>query len=149
MPSAPPATVRSRIERYEWPLFVILSLLLAVTVLTARSLVALGTPDVLDWDETYYASTTATAAHGLGLYPYVQGFPPIHDMGGVGYVILVYVAAYKLLGPHLIALRLVSLCASVVAVAGIFVLTRRLYGPTAGFAALALTPSLYLFQLSN
>jgi 4-amino-4-deoxy-L-arabinose transferase-like glycosyltransferase len=148
MPPAP-ATVRSRLESHAPLLFLILSLLLALTALTVRGVVALGTPDVLDWDETYYASTTSTAAHGLGLYPYVLGYPPIHDMGGIGYVIYLYVLAYKLLGPHLIALRLVSLCASVLAVAGLSVLTRRLYGVTAGFAALALTPSLHLFQLSN
>jgi 4-amino-4-deoxy-L-arabinose transferase-like glycosyltransferase len=144
-----PDTLRSRLETHGRLLFLILSLILALTALTARGLVALGTPDVLDWDETYYASTTATAAHGLGLYPYALGYPPIHDMGGMGYVVFLYVLAYKLLGPHLSALRLVSLCVSVLAVTSLFVLTRRWYGATAGLAALALAPSLLLFQLSN
>ena len=66
-------------------------------------------PDVLDWDETYYASTTATAARGLGLYPFVQGYPQIPSMGGVGYGVYFYVLAYQTLGPYLLPLRFVSL----------------------------------------
>jgi 4-amino-4-deoxy-L-arabinose transferase-like glycosyltransferase len=129
--------------------FLILSLLLALAALTGRAISALGTDEILDWDETYYASTTSTAAHGLGFYPYVLGYPPIPNMGGVGYVVSLYVLAYKLLGPHLLALRLVSFLASLLAVAGLCVLTGRLYGSAAGLAALALTPSLLVFHLSN
>jgi hypothetical protein len=81
------------------------ALVIALTVLVARGATAFGTSDVLDWDETYYASTTSTAAHGLGLYPYVLGYPQIPNMGGVGFVIYLYVLAYKLIGPHLISLR--------------------------------------------
>jgi 4-amino-4-deoxy-L-arabinose transferase-like glycosyltransferase len=129
--------------------FLLLSLLLVLAALAARALSALGTGEILDWDETYYASTTSTAAHGLGFYPYVLGYPAIPNMGGVGYVVSLYVLAYRLLGPHLLALRLVSLLASLVAVAGLSVLTGRLYGSAAGLAALAITPSLLVFHLSN
>jgi len=122
---------------------------LAASALIARAAVAFGTDDVLDWDETYYTSTTATAAHGLGLYPYVLGYPLIPHMGGTGYAVFLYVLAYKLFGPHLWALRLVAFLISLVAVAGVGVLTRRLFGSAAGLAALALTPSLLVFQLSN
>ncbi len=140
-----PPTSRARYKSA----FLLLSLLLALAALTGRAITALGTGEILDWDETYYASTTSTAAHGLGFYPYVLGYPPIPNMGGVGYVVSLYVLAYKLLGPHLLALRLVSFLASLLAVAGLSVLTGRLYGSAAGLAALALTPSLLLFQLSN
>ena len=136
-------------KRRAGTLFLILCLTLALAALTARALVALGTDEVLDWDETYYASTTSTAAHGLGLYPYVLGYPSIPNMGGVGHIVFLYVLAYKQLGPHLTSLRLVSFLVSLIAVAGISLLTGRLYGSAAGLAALALTPSLLIFQLSN
>jgi hypothetical protein len=129
--------------------FLILCVGLAAAALAARAVTALGTSAVLDWDETYYASTTSTAAHGLGLYPYVLGYPQIHNMGGLGYVVYLYVAAYNVLGPHLAALRLVSLLASLLAIAGAGILTRQLYGSAAGLAAVALTPSLLIVQLSN
>ena len=70
-------------------------------------------------------------------------------MGGVGHIVFLYVLAYKQLGPHLSSLRLVSFLVSLIAVAGISLLTGRLYGSAAGLAALALTPSLLIFQLSN
>jgi 4-amino-4-deoxy-L-arabinose transferase-like glycosyltransferase len=129
--------------------FLIVTLVLGLSVLAVRALVALGSDGVLDWDETYYASTTSTAAHGLGFYPYVLGYERIPHMGGLGYVISLYVFAYKLLGPHLSALRLVSLLVSLLAVAGLFVLTKKWYGSAAGLAAVALTPSLLIFHLSN
>jgi len=62
--------------------FLALCLVLAGTAFTARTLVALGSNGLLDWDETYYASTTSTAAHGLGLYPYVLGYPRIYKVPG-------------------------------------------------------------------
>jgi 4-amino-4-deoxy-L-arabinose transferase-like glycosyltransferase len=129
--------------------FLLLCLMLAVAGFGARVVLALSAHDLLDWDETYYASTTSTAAHGLGLYPYIVGYPPIHDMGGVGYVMLLFVIAYKVAGPSLLALRVVSLAASAAAVAGITVLTLRIHGRTAALAAMALTPSLVIFRLSN
>jgi Dolichyl-phosphate-mannose-protein mannosyltransferase len=122
---------------------------LALVALTARAVTALGTRGLLDWDETYYTSTAATAAHGLGLYPYVLGYPPIPNMGGVGYIVSLYVIAYKLVGPHLFGLRIVSLIASLLAVAGLALLARRLYGLSASLVAVALTPSLLVFHLSN
>jgi hypothetical protein len=70
-------------------------------------------------------------------------------MGGVGYVMAIYVLAYRLIGPHLWTLRLVSLAASVLAVAGLATLTRRWYGSAAAFATLAVTPALSVFQLTN
>ena len=112
--------------------FVLLAATLAIAALSVRAAIALGTPGLLEWDETYSASSTATAAHGIGLYPYVLGYPPIHAMGGLGYVIYLYVPAYAVLGPHLFGLRLVSLLAAVAAVAGLVVLTRRMYGSAAG-----------------
>jgi 4-amino-4-deoxy-L-arabinose transferase-like glycosyltransferase len=130
-------------------MFLLLCLTLAVAGFGARAAVALSAHDLLDWDETYYASTTSTAAHGLGLYPYILGYPRIHDMGGVGYVILLFVVAYKVAGPSLVALRVVSLAASAAAVAGITMLTLRIHGRAAALAALALTPSLVIFRLSN
>jgi Dolichyl-phosphate-mannose-protein mannosyltransferase len=129
--------------------FVSLCVLLALVSLTARAVAALGTRGLLDWDETYYTSTAATAAHGLGLYPYVLGYPQIPNMGGVGYIVSLYVIAYKLIGPHLIGLRVVSFIVSVLAVVGLGLLTRRLYGSSAGLVAVALTPSLLVFHLSN
>jgi 4-amino-4-deoxy-L-arabinose transferase-like glycosyltransferase len=129
--------------------FLILSLILSLAALTARAIVALGTDQVLDWDETYYASTASTAAHGLGFYPHVLGYPPIPHMGGLGYVVCMYVLAYDLFGPHLLGLRLLSFIVSLLGVAGLSVLTRRQYGSAAGLATLALTPSLLIFQLSN
>ena len=70
-------------------------------------------------------------------------------MGGVGYVILLFVVAYKVAGPSLVALRVVSLAASAAAVAGITMLTLRIHGRAAALAAMALTPSLVIFRLSN
>jgi Dolichyl-phosphate-mannose-protein mannosyltransferase len=130
-------------------LFVSVCVLLALVSLTARGISALGTRGLLDWDETYYTSTAATAAHGLGFYPYVLGYPQIPNMGGVGYVVSLYVLAYKLVGPQLIGLRIVSFIVSVLAVAGLGLLTRRLYGSAAGLVAIALAPSLLVFYLSN
>ena len=144
-----PPRVSGRLQRHTVLVFWLLCVGLAAATLTARAAVAFCTDDVLDWDETYYTSTTATAAHGLGLYPYVLGYPAIPHMGGTGYVVFLYVLAYKLLGPHLFGLRLVAFLVSLVAVAGVGVLTRRLFGSAAGLAALALTPSLLVFQLSN
>jgi 4-amino-4-deoxy-L-arabinose transferase-like glycosyltransferase len=139
-------SARARIQRRA---FLLLGVILGVAAFIARAMTALGTQHLLDWDETYYASTTSTAAHGLGFYPYVLGYAPIPNMGGIGYVISLYVLAYKVLGADLLSLRLMSFLASVVAVIGLFVLTRRLYGTAAGVAALAVAPSLMVFQLSN
>ncbi len=133
----------------EGGLFVALCVVLASVSLIARASTALATRGLLDWDETYYASIAATAAHGLGFYPYVLGYPQIPNMGGVGYIVSLYVMAYKLIGPHLIGLRVVSFIVSVLAVAGLGLLTRRLYGWSAGVVAVALTPSLLVFHLSN
>ena len=130
-------------------IFLLLCLILGIAGFVARGTIALGTPDPLEWDETYYASTTSTAAHGLGLYPYILGYPRLHDMGGVGYVILLFVIAYNAAGPSLIALRAVSLAASAAAIAGISILTLRVHGRAAALAALALTPSFVIFRLSN
>ena len=130
-------------------LFLFLTILLGVSGLVVRGLVALGSDDVLDWDETYYASTTSTAAHGYGLYPYALGYERIPHMGGIGYVLYLYVFAYKFIGPGLFGLRVVSFLVGLSAIAGLFVLARKWYGSATGFAALALTPSLLIFQLSN
>ena len=117
--------------------------------LVLRAHQALATPDVLDWDETYYVSTAVTAARGHGLYPYIFGFGPIRIMGGNGYAQYVYAFAVRLFGPSLIALRVVSLAASVAGLAGIWLLVRRLYGSAAAWMAAALTATMSLFMMAN
>lgn len=126
-----------------------LCLSLAALMLAARAAVALTTTGILDWDETYYASTTSTVAHGLGFYPYVLGYPPIPDMGGIGYVLGVYALAYTAIGPHLLSLRLVSLLASFAALAGLASLSRRWHGTAAALVTIAVAPALSVFQLTN
>ncbi len=110
---------------------------------------ALTTTGVLDWDETYYASTTSTVAHGLGFYPHILGYPPIPDMGGIGYVLGVYALAYTAIGPHLLSLRLVSVLASFVAIAGLATLSRRWHGTAAALVTIAIAPTLSVFRLTN
>lgn len=117
--------------------------------LTLRAHQALATPDVLDWDETYYLSTAVTAAHGHGLYPYIFGFGPTRIMGGYGYAVYVYAFAVWLFGPSLLALRAVSLVGSIAGLAGMWLLVRTLYGSAAGWMAAALTATMSLFMMSN
>lgn len=126
--------------------YVFLCIALAAVAMTARARLAFGTEKALNWDETYYASITATAAHGFGVYPYIMGYPQMPDYGGVGYYVYLDVVAYNLVGPTILSLRLVSYLASVVTLTGMFVFSRRWYGSAAGLVAVALTPWLWLFQ---
>jgi hypothetical protein len=129
--------------------FVLFAVVVGLAAIGVRGYAALATADVLDWDETYYASTTATAARGLGVYPFVLGYPQIPSMGGVGHVVYVYVLAYQVFGPHLLTLRFVSLAASLLAVAGMTVATRRLCGGAAAWVAFAIAPSLLTVYGTN
>jgi hypothetical protein len=130
-------------------LYVGLCLSLAIAAFAVRAFVAFESPGLLDWDEPYYASTAASAAHGLGFFPHVVGYPQIPDMGGTGYVTALYALAYLAFGPSLLVLRGVSIAVSFVALAGITELTRRWLGWTAALAALVVTSILPLFQLTN
>jgi hypothetical protein len=118
----------------------------AVALRIAR---AASTHDVLDWDETYYMSLAVTGASGGGLYPYIYGFGPMHLMGGIGYAAGSYVAAVRLFGPTIFALRGVSIAVSLAGLAGIWVLFRRSYGTAAAWIGAAITASVRLFVLSN
>jgi hypothetical protein len=110
---------------------------------------AFATHHVLDWDETYYMSLAMTGASGAGLYPYIYGFGPMHMMGGIGYAAWSYVAAVKLFGPTIFALRAVSIAVSLAGLAAIWVLVRTWYGTAAAWIGVTLTASLRLFVLSN
>ena len=110
---------------------------------------AFSTTAVLEWDETYYTSIAVTAAAGDGLYPYVFGFGPMPAMGGIGYAAYTYALAVKLFGPTIFGLRAVSLFASILGLAGVWVLVKAWYGSGTAWMATALTSSLNLFVLSN
>lgn len=110
---------------------------------------AFSTPMVLDWDETYYMSMAVTAAAGHGLYAYIFGFPPMPVMGGNGYAAYSYAIAVKLFGPTIYGLRFVSLAASLLGLAGVWVLVKRWYGSGAAWMAMSLVSGLQLFALSN
>ena len=114
-----------------------------------RAYQALGTRDLLEWDETYYYSLAVTSANGRGLYPYIFGFGPMTIMGGIGYSAYAYALAILVAGPTILALRVVSLAASVAGLAFMWLLVRRLYGSGAAWMATALTSALRLFLLSN
>jgi len=130
-------------------LFALVAVVVGLAAIGVRAYAALATADVLDWDETYYASTTATASRGLGVYPFVLGYPQIPSMGGIGHVVYLYVLAYQIFGPHLLTLRFVSLAASLLAVAGMTVATRRLCGGGAAWVAFAIAPSLLVVYGTN
>lgn len=114
-----------------------------------RAYVAVAARDVLQWDETYYFSQAVTGAGGRGLYPFVFGYPPMAILGGTGHLAWFYALAAHAAGPSVVALRLVSLVASVVAVLFMFLLARSLYGTAAAWMAAAITSALQLFVLSN
>lgn len=137
---------RSRTSRAARVLIFLVPLL---TALGFRAWRAFSTHQVLEWDETYYMSLAVTGASGGGLYPYIYGFGPMPLMGGVGYAAYSYVAAVKLFGPTIFALRGVSLLVSILGLAGIWMAVRTLYGSGTAWIAAALTASLQLFVLSN
>jgi hypothetical protein len=121
---------------------------LAVAV-ALRAWRALAARDVLEWDETYYLSLAVTAADGRGLYPYIFGYAPMPILGGVGYASYLYALAVMLAGPTILALRVVSLLASLAALACLWLLVRLWYGAGAAWIAAALVSALQLFALSN
>lgn len=129
--------------------FLIVTLTLASLTLIQRTAIAFSQSSALMWDERYYANIAATAAQGLGLYPFMQGYDPTPIMGGVSYATYLYVWAYQWIGTSIFALRVVPVIFTFVALAGFFALTRRLYGSATAFVGLALIPSLFLFQISN
>jgi hypothetical protein len=110
---------------------------------------ALSASDVLEWDETYYLSLAVTAADGRGLYPYIFGYGPMPILGGVGYAAYSYALAVMLAGPTIVALRAVSLLASLAGLCGIGLITRLWYGTAAAWIAVAITSALRLFAMSN
>ncbi len=114
-----------------------------------RTYQALETHDLLEWDETYYMSLAVTAADRRGLYPYVFGFAPMTIMGGVGYAAYAYALAVLIAGPTVLALRVVSLAASIIGLACIWLLVRRLYGSGTAWMATAIASALRLFVMSN
>jgi hypothetical protein len=114
-----------------------------------RGFIAFSIRGNLNWDETYYASIAATARAGLGLYPFVQGYPPIPVMGGMGHICYIYVLALALFGPTVIGMRLMSFLASLVGLSGIFILARRWYGSGTALVAVTCTASSTLFAMTN
>lgn len=120
-----------------------------IFAVSLRAYVALGTRDILEWDETYYMSLATTAAEGLGLYPHIYGYPRMPIMGGTGYAAYVYAWAVQLAGPTVFALRAVSLLASIAGLAAMWLLVKTLYGSGTAWMAAALTSALQLFVMSN
>lgn len=117
--------------------------------LGVRAYLALGTPDLLEWDETYYMSLAVTAAGGRGLYPYIFGYEPMAIMGGIGYAAYAYALAVLVAGPTILGLRLVSLAAALAGLACVWLLVRLLYGSGTAWMATAIASSLRLFVMSN
>lgn len=105
-------------------------------------------PGMLNYDERYYASIAATGASGLGLYPYIQNYPPMPIMGGVGGLAWLYVLAYKILGPTIWSLRVVVLIFYLLGLPAIYILFRRWYGTATAWLALVLIPASYFYTLS-
>jgi hypothetical protein len=136
----PRLAAASRIAIFVAPLLLALAL---------RAWIAFTTPGVLEWDETYYLSAAVTAADGRGLYPYVFGYGEMPILGGLGYTVYAYAVAVMAAGPTIIALRVVSLASSLVALVCLWLLVRRLYGSGAAWVAVALVPTLRLFVMSN
>jgi len=139
----------SKLRPYAPLLFTSTCMFFISLALLARAYIAFTTPEILNWDETYYASIASTYANGFGLQPYVQGYGDIPYMGGVGLFSASYSIAYQIIGPYLWALRLVSFLFSVIGLIGIFVLMRKWYGSATGLAAVAITGFLYLFDFTN
>lgn len=120
-----------------------------VMALVQRAIVAGATDHVLDWDETYYVSIAATAGAGLGLFPFVQGYPVMAAMGGIGHAMWTYVLAFEVFGSDVRSLRLVTFLAALVGLAGVWVLCRRWYGGTVASLTIAAVSSSTLFRMTN
>ncbi len=106
-------------------------------------------PGMLNHDERFYASTAATGASGFGLYPYIQDYPPMPIMGGVGHIAWLYAGAYKLFGPTIWGPRLVTWLFYLLALPAIFMLFRRWYGTATAWLAIALIPATYFYTFSH
>jgi 4-amino-4-deoxy-L-arabinose transferase-like glycosyltransferase len=137
---------RGRLARTARTAIFLLPLVLASAL---RIYQALGTRDVLDWDETYYVSLAVTAAAGRGLYAYLFGYPPMPVMGGIGYAAYLYAIAVRLAGPTVLALRVVSLLASFAGLWCAWLLVKKWYGSGAAWMAVALIAATRLFVMSN
>lgn len=129
-------------------LAVVGALVIVGAALLQRALVAFSTGHVLDWDETYYASIAATALAGYGLYPFVQGYPEMSAMGGIGHALWAYVAAFDLFGPDIRSLRGVTFAAAVGGLLGVFVLCRHWYGTLVAALTAAAVSSSTLFRMT-
>jgi hypothetical protein len=124
------------------------ALVVIAAALLQRGLVAFAAPEVLDWDETYYASIAATALAGYGLYPFVQGYPEMTAMGGIGHALWAYVGAFAAFGPDVRILRLVTFAAAALGLVGVWVLCRRWYGTTVAALTTAAVASSTLFRIT-
>jgi hypothetical protein len=98
----------------------------------ARAMLAFSTAHMLEWDETYYVNIAATRARGAGLYPYLFGFNATQSMGCIGYTAYSYALSVKFFGPTVRALRGVALCASVLAIVGMWMAVHARYGSRRG-----------------
>jgi len=124
------------------------SLMLTASVLLAAYHL-FTVPGMLNHDERYYASITATGAAGFGLYPYIQNYPPMPVMGGIGQLAWLYVAAYNLFGPTIWGMRLVVWLIYLLGLPAMFILFRRWYGTATAWLAVALIPTTYLYVISH
>lgn len=141
--------ISEKYQKQALTFFIVICSLMMLIGMGDRVNIAFSTNSALVHDETYYASIASTGASGLGLYPYIQGYSQMPVMGGIGGTANLYVLAYLVFGPSLWGLRLVSITASFVGLAGISVLTRRWYGTSTALIILAILPHMYLFVITN
>jgi hypothetical protein len=106
-------------------------------------------PGMINQDERYYASIAATGSAGSGLYPYIQNYPPMPVMGGIGHSAWLYVAAYRVFGPTIWGLRLIVLIVYLLGILAMFLLFRRWYGSATAWLAVAIIPTTYLYVLTH
>jgi len=129
-------------------LFKVACLSVVIVVSLAHLYAFLNIPGAIQYDEKYYASMAATQATGLGLYPYLQNYPTMPIMGGIGYSVTLYTIAYQLLGPRIESIRLIVWVISLLGFPAIFLLFKRWYGSATGWLAIALIPTTYLYSFT-
>lgn len=126
-------------------LLVAASMLLAFTL---RAAVAFE-PVEINQDERYYLSAASTSADGRALMPFIMGFEDVPIFAGNGYAVYVYTAAYQVLGPSIVSLRIVAFLFGLLTLPAIYLTLRRLYGHTTGLVGLAIFPWTFFFIWSN
>jgi arylsulfatase A-like enzyme/4-amino-4-deoxy-L-arabinose transferase-like glycosyltransferase len=107
------------------PVAVLAALLLLAAALRVAAALTVGDVPALHGDETYYVEAGRAVARGLGYPDSVR--PP-------GWPFLV-AAVFRIFGESLTALRLVQVAVSLVAVALVYDVARRRYGPRAALVA--------------